>query len=50
MSEPPELTIQIRQWVEKAEHDLRNAECVLTLEKDCPADTVCFHSQQCAEK
>lgn len=22
----------------------------MTLEDDCPTDTVCFHSQQCAEK
>lgn len=38
------------QWVEKAEHDLRNAEHTLTLGEDCPYDTVCFHAQQCAEK
>ena len=46
----PEFIIQIRRWIEKAEHDLRNAEYVLTLENDCPTDTVCFHCQQCAEK
>jgi HEPN domain-containing protein len=37
-------------WVERAEHDLRAAEYTLTLEEDCPFDTVCFHAQQCAEK
>ena len=39
----------VRQWVEKAEHDLRNAEHTLTLQDNCPMDTVCFHGQQCAE-
>ncbi len=38
------------QWVEKAEHDLRNAEHTLTLAEDCPFDTVCFHAHQCVEK
>jgi len=40
----------VRQWIEKAEHDLRNAEHTMTLKEDCPFDTVCFHAQQCAEK
>ncbi|MBM3745932.1 MAG: HEPN domain-containing protein [Acidobacteria bacterium] len=46
-SDPSEL---VRQWIEKAENDLRNATHTLTLEEDCPFDTVCFHAQQCAEK
>jgi HEPN domain-containing protein len=50
MSVPPENLPIVRQWVEKAEHDLRNAEHTLTMEEDCPFDTVCFHAQQCAEK
>jgi len=50
MNEQPDITTEIRRWVEKAEHDLRNAEYVLTLKEDCPTDTVCFHCQQCAEK
>ena len=40
----------VRQWVQKAENDLRAATFVLTMEKDCPTDTVCFHAQQCVEK
>ncbi len=40
----------VRQWVDMAEHDLTNARHTLTLEEDCPYDTVCFHAQQCAEK
>lgn len=50
MNEQPESHAAIRGWVAKAEHDLRNAEYVLTLTEACPTDTVCFHSQQCAEK
>jgi len=46
-SDPSDL---LRQWIEKAENDLRNAAHTLTLEEDCPFDTVCFHAQQCAEK
>ncbi|NOY52990.1 MAG: HEPN domain-containing protein [Deltaproteobacteria bacterium] len=44
-----DLTIII-SWIEKAENDLRNAEHTLSMEKNCPFDTVCFHAQQCAEK
>jgi len=40
----------ILKWVEKAENDLVNAEHTLTLTNNCPYDTVCYHSQQCAEK
>jgi len=50
MSQPPEILTEVRRWVTKAENDLRNAEYVLTLGKECPTDTVCFHAHQCAEK
>lgn len=50
MNDRPETSSSARQWVEKGEHDLINAEYTLTLEKNCPLDTVCFHAQQCAEK
>lgn len=50
MSEPPEPESFTAQWVERAEHDLTNAEHTLELEDDCPFDTVAFHAQQCAEK
>ena len=50
MTAPPELISLVRQWVEKAEEDLRTAEHTLILEDDCPYGTVCFHAQQCAEK
>lgn len=45
-----ELLKLVRQWIERAEEDLRNAEHTLTMEKDCPFGTVCFHAQQCVEK
>jgi HEPN domain-containing protein len=47
---PPDQTRLVRQWIEKAEEDCRNAEYTLTLQEDCPLSTVCFHSQQCVEK
>lgn len=50
MSERPENLEGITRWIKKAENDFRNAEHTLTLEVDCPFDTVCFHAQQCAEK
>ncbi len=49
MMQPEQLHL-IRQWVEKAEEDWKNAEYTLTLEEECPVSTVCFHSQQCVEK
>jgi HEPN domain-containing protein len=45
-----ELIVVLRQWVQKAENDLKNATHTLKLGEDCPTDTVCFHAQQCAEK
>ncbi len=39
-----------REWIAKAENDLRNAAHALKLRKKCPTDTVCFHAQQCVEK
>lgn len=50
MSESPERIEVVRQWVAKAENDLRNAEHTLKMKEDCPLDTVCFHAQQCTEK
>ena len=38
-----------RQWVQKAENDLLNADNNLRAE-NIPLDTVCFHCQQAAEK
>jgi len=40
----------IREWLAKADNDLKTAAYTLTLGIDCPTDTVCFHAQQCVEK
>ncbi|MCD4813278.1 HEPN domain-containing protein [bacterium] len=40
----------VRQWKKKAEHDLKVAEHTLEIQRDCPTEIVCFHSQQCVEK
>jgi HEPN domain-containing protein len=40
----------IREWIVKAENDLKNASFTLTMDDDCPTDTICFHAQQCVEK
>lgn len=50
MIESRDVSRQVGQWIEKAEHDLGNAEYTLTIFEDCPFDTVCFHAQQCVEK
>lgn len=50
MSAGPETIGLVRQWVEKAEEDFRNAEHTLTLKERCPFGTVVFHAQQTAEK
>jgi len=46
----PEIVAVARQWVQKAENDLKNAAHTLKLGQACPTDTVCFHVQQCVEK
>lgn len=45
----PQLAV-LRQWVEKAEHDLTAARQIQKLGKAAPTDTICFHAQQCVEK
>lgn len=40
----------IREWIAKAENDLKNAVHTLTMGQDCPTNTVGFHVQQCVEK
>jgi HEPN domain-containing protein len=39
-----------REWVIKAENDLKTATHVLTLGDEAPTDTICFHCQQAVEK
>ena len=50
MSAHPDPSQLARQWVERAEDDLRAAEYTLTMPEGCPFAVVCFHSQQAVEK
>lgn len=50
MPTPKAVITVIREWLVKAENDLKTAVHTLTLGEDCPTDTVCFHAQQCVEK
>jgi HEPN domain-containing protein len=50
MPPPDPLISVVREWLIKADNDLTTAAHTLTLGKDCPTDTVCFHAQQCVEK
>ena len=50
MPVPKGVITVIREWLSKADNDLKNAVHTLTMGKECPTDTVCFHAQQCVEK
>ena len=50
MPVPPAVITVIREWLAKADNDLKTAAHTLTLGRGTPTDTVCFHAQQCAEK
>lgn len=50
MSDREDLLPVVREWVAKAENDLKTAVHTLRLDRQCPTDTVCFHAQQCTEK
>jgi len=39
-----------REWIIKAENDLKTASHTLKISRGCPTDAVCFHAQQCVEK
>lgn len=44
------IAVVVREWVEKAENDLKNAALTLRAGREAPSDTVAFHAQQCVEK
>ena len=50
MSVPLDIADLVRQWLQKADNDLKTARHTLLIPDDCPCDTVCFHAQQCVEK
>jgi HEPN domain-containing protein len=39
-----------REWLAKADNDLKAAAYLLKLGRHCPTDVACFHAQQCVEK
>jgi HEPN domain-containing protein len=47
---PPAVVTVVREWLAKADNDLKTAAHTLTLGRGTPTDTVCFHAQQCVEK
>jgi len=50
MNAPPDVLHVVRQWVQRAEEDMRTAQHILTMRRDCPYGTACFHAQQATEK
>lgn len=46
-----EYTIhEVRQWLLKADHDLRSARCLMSGDGEPLLDTAVYHCQQAAEK
>lgn len=50
MPEIEKVITVVREWVNKAENDLKAAAFTLELDEECPTDTVCFHAEQVVEK
>ena len=50
MSENSRINAIAREWIIKAENDLKTAVHTLKMGRGSPTDTVCFHAQQCVEK
>jgi HEPN domain-containing protein len=50
MRDPDRVVEIVREWLFKAENDLKAAVHTLKLGSECPTDIVGFHAQQCVEK
>ena len=50
MSVDPDAIEIMRQWVRRADGDLKTATHTLKLGRSCPTEAVAFHAQQCVEK
>jgi HEPN domain-containing protein len=50
MAIPDAVAAVVREWLAKADNNLKNAAHTLTMGQDAPTDTICFHAQQCVEK
>lgn len=45
-----DIVLNVRQWIERAEEDLRLANHAMTMKTAVPYRLVAYHAQQCAEK
>jgi hypothetical protein len=45
-----DIVLNVRQWIERAEEDLRLANHAMTMKTSVPYRLVAYHAQQCAEK
>ena len=45
-----DILAKVREWLARADDDLRVARHTLTLQHECPYHLVAYHAQQCAEK
>lgn len=45
-----DVVLNVRQWIERAEEDLRLANHAMTMKTAVPYRLVAYHAQQCAEK
>jgi len=50
MPSPEHIAVVAREWILKAEEDLKAAAYLLKLGRECPTAAVGFHAQQCVEK
>ncbi|MBF0327875.1 MAG: HEPN domain-containing protein [Nitrospirae bacterium] len=50
MQRPENIIAVVREWLKKADNDLKTSKHILKLDVDSPTDTICFHAQQCVEK
>ncbi len=50
MSDRNAVIVVTREWVARAESDLRAAVYLLEPRIERPTEAICFHAQQCAEK
>lgn len=45
-----DIVLNVRQWIERAEEDLRLAKHAMTMKTAVPYRLVAYHAQQCAEE
>lgn len=45
-----DIGLNVRQWIERAQEDLRLSKHAMTMSTAIPYRLVAYHAQQCAEK